>query len=110
MTRLSSSPTTLVPKEISRPIGSVKIRLARSQTSPRSKMSLQLERVDEALEAGDDLAADVAQRGDLLLHPVGGLVDHAVVVEHLGDQRAAGHQLDQRAQEVRRGPVGPAAC
>ena len=39
---------------------------------------------------------------------VGGLVDHAVVVEHLGDQRPARDQLDQRPQEVGRGPGGAA--
>ena len=71
-------------------------------------MSRPAQRVDEALEPVDDLAADVAERGDLLLDPVGGLVDHAVVVERPGDQRAARHQLDQRAQEVGRGPGGAA--
>jgi hypothetical protein len=62
------------------------------------------QRVDEAFESVDDHPADVAERRDLPLDPVGGLVDHAVVVEHLRDQRPARDQLDQRPQEVGRRP------
>ena len=39
---------------------------------------------------------------DLLLDPGADLVEDAVVVERLGDQPAAGDELDQRAQDVGR--------
>ena len=73
-------------------------------------MSVQLSESMKRLSAADDVAADVAEGGDLLLHPGGGLVDDAVIVERLGDEA-------RRRASARSAPAGcwprcgrPSAC
>ncbi len=63
------------------------------------------ERVDELLERVDEHAAGHAERRELLLDPRAALLEDAVLLERLDDQRAAGNELDDRAQDVRAGAL-----
>ena len=64
--------------------------------------------IQEAFQTAGDITADVTEQRHLLFHPGGGLVDHAVIVQRLGDEGATRHQFDQGTQEVGRAAVGGA--
>ena len=61
--------------------------------------------VPEIRAAATRSGADVAECGNLLFYPRSSLVDYAVVIERLGDQRPTWHEFNQGAQDVGRAAV-----
>ena len=61
--------------------------------------------LDELLDVGPDVAANILDGVELGLGPGADLVEDAVVVERFGDVTATGDQLDGTAQDVARAAV-----
>ena len=109
MSSMMPAPTAL-KKATRRSIGSVKMRLARSQTSPGWNDVGQAERIEEVHQRIADRRADHAEAGDLLVDPGADLLEDAVGFERLDDQAAERDQLDRAAQDVGAAAVDMAPC